>query len=179
MKFGTGFTAKLTQKCQDQSTKMTYICPNIYVTVLGKRDQLYVKSKMYSRAQTPTKQFFLVFFLFTHRYLLPFSYTDTKFEWLQPLLKVQAPRLNTVTFYSLFWPSVRARKSNPRVIENRGRIQFVNVEFRNLTRSPRYRLRKTVTYAWKMVAISWTAVIYSWGHLLHGGGLTQFRPYIV
>ncbi len=55
----------------------------------------------------------------------------------------------------------------------------VNVEFRNLTGSPRYELHKTVTYAWKMVAISWTAVSYSWGRLLHGGGLTQFRPYIV
>ncbi len=30
----------------------------------------------------------------------------------------------------------------------------VNIEFRNLTGSPRYGLRKTVTYAWKMVAIS-------------------------
>ncbi len=30
----------------------------------------------------------------------------------------------------------------------------VNVEFRNLTGSPRYGLSKTVTYAWKMVAIS-------------------------
>ncbi len=67
-----------------------------------------VRALMYSSPTTDKNIFGGIFFLFAHWYLLPFSYTDTKFEWLKPLLKVPAPRLNTATFYSLFWPSVRA-----------------------------------------------------------------------
>ncbi len=31
MKFGTGSTTELTQKCKGQSTKMPYVRPNIYI----------------------------------------------------------------------------------------------------------------------------------------------------
>ena len=71
-----------------------------FVTVPRKTDHFRkIKNVQYS---PNTDQNFVLFFLLAHRYLLPFSYTDTKFEWLKPLLKVRAPRLNTVTFYSLF-----------------------------------------------------------------------------
>ena len=31
VKFGKGSTTELTQKCLGQSTKMTYVCPHIYI----------------------------------------------------------------------------------------------------------------------------------------------------
>ena len=92
------------QKLQEYQNSCQKYDQLLGMTVPRKRDH-FVKSKMYSIAQTPTKNIFLlVFFLLAHRYPLPFSYADTKFEWLKPLLKVPASRLNTVTFYSLFRP---------------------------------------------------------------------------
>ncbi len=90
---------ELESKAQMSCIKGSYL---LYVTVPRKRDHFRkFKSVQYS-PNTDKKLFLLVFFLLALMYLLPFSYTDTKFEWLKPLLKVRAPRLNTVTFYSLF-----------------------------------------------------------------------------
>ncbi len=63
----------------------------IYVTVPRKRDLFRKINNVQYNPNTDKKHFLLVFFLLAHRYLLPFSYTDTKFAWLKPLLKVRAP----------------------------------------------------------------------------------------
>ncbi len=31
VKFGTGSTTELTQKCEGHGTKMPYVCPNMYI----------------------------------------------------------------------------------------------------------------------------------------------------
>ncbi len=74
-----------------------FLC-SLNVTVLGKRDHVRKIKKNVQYSPNTDKFFlFLAFFLLAHRYLLPFSYTDTKFDWLKPLLKVRAPRCKFLT----------------------------------------------------------------------------------
>ncbi len=75
-------------------------------------------SKIKNVQQSPNtdqKKLFIIFFLFSFYWPTGISYllatpTPNLSGWN---CCVQAARLNSVTFYSLFWTSTRARKSNP------------------------------------------------------------------
>ena len=127
---------------------LLYICDSTW----EKRTN-YVKSKMYSRAQTPTIFFWFSFYWPRGISCPSATLTPNLSGWNvvkdPSSVSTQSPftiYFDPITFYYLFWPSLCAalksdplksnplksnpdeihpQKSNPRVIENLGLIQFV------------------------------------------------------